>query len=645
MIKMIVTDVDGTIVDKDEILHEEFVAYVKHLKANGIRYTIATGRAAGLAEDYVKRMEIEIPYIACNGGTIIQNGQVLVHKTIPLWSLKTIFETADSMGMSLMYSIDGVEYAYRETPYVLEQQKKYNRYQNPAMFSTEEWEQLEVDKVIVMAAVRDGSIGKIEELCKELPLPFWYKRYANKAIDILHCDSTKEAGLRELAKLMGIGLDEILFAGDDLNDIEAIKEAGVGVAVGNAQPPTREAADYVANENCYLGVMEASDHFTDIHGWRKAMDGSLRRQSYSLPGLLNDLFDNLKNQAEQLFTQEEAGKVKQIILTGCGDSYAAGLTLAYALEDLTGVPVDLVTALDFSRYYSDNRITAETLVIVVSISGNGVRIKEDMVKANRCGAVTLAVSKNSDSDIGKLAQKLLQLPIPSFERGPGNRNYFASLLALLLLGIHVGQAKGVQTEADSQAYYREIRSQAAELEHLLPMMDEPLFELAKVWKSKPGFDLVGSGMEYGSAWFGHAKLIEITGAFSMHINAEEWFHMNNFVKNIEGCGTIFLASVQSPGFSRTKEAVQYAKRLGRPVLVITDGEPEDFGVDVMYVKVPHSDFAPAMALTQYVPVCILAGYMGAMLGERNCRGCLGPWEFAAGGAFIRNSEYIEYEKN
>lgn len=641
MIKMVVTDVDGTIVGKDEILHEEFVSYVKWLREQGIFYTIATGRSARLAEDYIQKLQIEIPYVACNGGTIIQNGKVLMQKTIPLHALKEIFEVADRMGMSLMYTINGEEFAYKETPYVLEQQKKYNRYKTPRKPTKEEWETANVDKVIVMAAVRDGSIGKIEDLCEKLPKPFGYKRYANKAIDILHFESTKECGVKELAKRMKLSMNEILFAGDDLNDVQLMKEAGIGIAVGNAQPPAKEAADYVAQETVFLGVMEGVDHFTGMGGMRKTFDNSLRRQAYSLPQLMEEQIEDLKGQIEDLFSCEEISQIEQMVLTGCGDSYAAGLTLHYELEKLTGIPVEVCTAIDFSRYYGNSKISEKMLVVVISISGNGARITEVMKKAKKRGATTLVVTKNRDSDIGNLADKILELHISPFERGPGNRNYFVSLLALLLLGIHTGNQTGQISKDKTEKALMEIRRQVEILKEILPEMEESLFELAKKWKNKQGFDFVGSGMEYGNAWFCHAKVLEITGAFSMHINAEEWFHMNNFVKNIEDCGTVMLACVKSEGFSRTREAVQYASRLGRPLLVITDGTKEDFQADACYIQIPHSEFTPAMALTQYVPFCILAGYMGAMLGEKNCRGCLGPWEFAAGGKFIRNSEMME----
>lgn len=264
MIKLVVTDVDGTIVGKDEILHEEMITFAKELKEAGIWYTIATGRVEGLVFDYIKKMGIEIPYIACNGGTLVQGEKIIERNTIPLRELRELMELADKMEMSLMYSMDGVENAYRETPYVVQQQKEFGRYLKPRRVIEEEWGILQVDKVIVMSKVRDGSIGKIEELCRRLPKEIGYKRYADKSIDILSKESTKEMGVEKLAGYMNIRMEEVLFAGDDLNDIEIIKKAGVGVAVKNAQEPVKKAADYIAQQECYKGVIEAVKKFTRV---------------------------------------------------------------------------------------------------------------------------------------------------------------------------------------------------------------------------------------------------------------------------------------------------------------------------------------------------------------------------------------------
>lgn len=261
MIRLIVTDVDGTIVGKDEVLCEEMVEFVEDLRRQGIDYTLATGRVEELVRPYVERLGICLPYAACNGGTIACRGKILERKTIPLRPLRRLIETADEMDMSVLYSVDGREMALRETDYVREQQIRYGRYLEPVPIQGEQWESLRVEKVIVMAKVRDGSIGAIETLCRQLAPAIGYKRYADKAIDILSPEALKENGVRNLARRLGLGMDQVLFVGDDLNDVASLREAGIGVAVANAQECAKEAADYVAAGCCYKGVIEAVEKF------------------------------------------------------------------------------------------------------------------------------------------------------------------------------------------------------------------------------------------------------------------------------------------------------------------------------------------------------------------------------------------------
>lgn len=370
-------------------------------------------------------------------------------------------------------------------------------------------------------------------------------------------------------------------------------------------------------------------------------DNSLRRQSFNLPVLLMEQTDDLIRQVGQLFGGHEIEKIKRIILTGCGDSYAAGLAARYPLERLSGIPVQLISAIDFSAEYAKERLDKHTLVVAVSVSGNGTRIKEAVQKAVRCKAITLGITRDQDSDVGKAANRVLQLNISPFERGPGNRNYFVSLLALLYLGLELGYRREMYSRSRLSFYHQEIAYQGQQLEHLLPEIDKHVWAISEEWQSFINFDFIGSGMDYASAWFGSAKIIEALGAFTTHNNSEDWFHMNNFFKDVGHCGTVFLASTKNRAISRTAEGVRYAKRIGRPLFVISDGKKDDWGADVACIQVPASEsYFPEM-LTQYVPMCLLAGYMGAIHGERNCRGCLGSWEFAAGGAFIKNSQEIK----
>ena len=116
--------------------------------------------------------------------------------------------------------------------------------------------------------------------------------------------------------------------------------------------------------------------------------------------------------------------------------------------------------------------------------------------------------------------------------------------------------------------------------------------------------------------------------------------MNFFMRNVDRIATVITARTDSAAMSRNRELIQYAKDLTRPLLVITDGGEEDFGVAVNYVKVPRTKYSCNMALTEYAPICLLAGYIMDMIGEVDGRGCQGVWKIADGARCIRESEMV-----
>ena len=151
-------------------------------------------------------------------------------------------------------------------------------------------------------------------------------------------------------------------------------------------------------------------------------------------------------------------------------------------------------------------------------------------------------------------------------------------------------------------------AQGKALGELLPDMCRQVYDIAEKWKNMEAYDFVGTGFDYAAAWFGHAKVFEALGKYAMHINSEEWLHMNFFMRNVDKIGTIIVPNNTNPPMSRNKELIKFAHNLTRPLMVITDGGKEDFGVDTNYVKVPKTKYAINMPLTQFAPICLLVGF-------------------------------------
>lgn len=377
------------------------------------------------------------------------------------------------------------------------------------------------------------------------------------------------------------------------------------------------------------------------------LDNAMRRQALSLPALMRQQYEDLEPKTRLVLSTPEIFSVQRIILTGCGDSYDAALAAKPMFELLTGIPTEAVSALDLSRYYEAWQLgfaPNNPLVIAVSNSGGVARVREAVEFAHRHGAFTLAVTSNPDSPIGSAADRVLKLDIPEFESAPGVRSYLVSVMALLLLCYRMGEVRGRYTMDTAMSYRLDMLTQADLLEALLPEMDAAVLDVAKRWKDLPAFDFVGAGFDYAAALYGQAKILEATGRYAMQINSEEWLHLNFFLRDAQNIGTVVVSNTTNPGFSRSKEMIGYAARLGRPLMVVSNGGREEHGTDATYIKTPKSQWQYNMPLTQTVPLALLAGYLCELLGEEYGRGCKGPWSFCAGGACVRESELVIRQK-
>lgn len=371
---------------------------------------------------------------------------------------------------------------------------------------------------------------------------------------------------------------------------------------------------------------------------------AMHQQVFSLPELMKQQYEDLEPKTRKALTTPEIFSIQKIVLVGCGDSYAAAIATKHTFEKLTKLPVEVVTALELSRFYPENQLgfaPLNPLVVAVSNSGEGARVGEAVQRAVKHNAFVLGITGNSTSVLGRHASKIVPLEIPPFVSAPGIRSYVVSLIALLLLAIRIGEVKGIITMDRANELRNDIVLQAGKLELMLPQIDSKVNILAEDWANLEAWDFVGAGADYASAWYGHAKVFEATGQYAMHINSEEWLHMNFFMRNTSKIATVVVVDQRSPAFSRTKEMIGYAQELKRPLLVITNGKASDFPVlEKNHIQYPATNHEESISIAQMVPIALLTGYVMDRLGEVDGRGCEGLWSFCQNGASVKNSEII-----
>lgn len=366
---------------------------------------------------------------------------------------------------------------------------------------------------------------------------------------------------------------------------------------------------------------------------------SMLRQIESIPELMKAMEMDLRKSVEGFLEEVDPGKFKRIILTGCGDSLCSCMAVKYAFMKYTGLLVDVVTVMDLARVYKRKDLIGDndTLIVVVSNSGNVARVIELAKRIRKIGGFAMAVTGSTESELYAAANTAVQLHVPPFEYAPGIRSYCGCVDALIHLAVGIGEKEGLLSRLEAEKVYTEIAEAAEKISLYIDTWEEDCKIYARQLKNSSSYEFIGSGVHYASAWFGHAKSLETTGIPSSALNTEDWFHMNFFVRDVYHTAAIVCTSEKDGGLSRMKELIDTAEKMGRPLICITDTEKIQAAKRII---IPKTETEELYCLIEYIPLSILMSYIGDLLGEVYFRDGKNNWSACVNCATLINSEEI-----
>lgn len=269
-IKMIGLDLDGTLLTS----RKEVTQHTKEALAAAIRKGVivlaATGRPySGIPQEI--RTFPGIRYALTSNGALIidtDTGKVLIKHLLPLKSAKRALEIMGKYDTLQEIYFDGVGYAdadklaqigkYHHNPYMWEYVLK-SRKAVPDIQKVIAEKNQDMDKLQGVFADMEERAEAWEELSRLDDIVLVGSLGYN--IEINAVGVNKGRGLLALGELLGIRRDEIMACGDGDNDILMLKEAGLGVAMANADERTKAAADYITDSNDDEGVAKAIERF------------------------------------------------------------------------------------------------------------------------------------------------------------------------------------------------------------------------------------------------------------------------------------------------------------------------------------------------------------------------------------------------
>ena len=260
MVKLVVSDLDGTLLNKHGKVEKDILNIIKRLNDNGIMFTVATGRSISMAENILELLNIEIPYILCNGAVVVHNKKIVIKKPMSLKLFRSVLEKAVKLGMTVIYSVDGIDNLLEETNWSLHRSEDYLKNLKLRRLEDAEWGNIEIDKVFILNDKDNEEINFIREdqsIIENCSLT----QYGNQSLEVVKKGISKSSGIEYLTSSLNIDFSNILAIGDQYNDVEMIKDTGYGTAVANAHDDIKKHAYYVTQNENYLGVIEAINKF------------------------------------------------------------------------------------------------------------------------------------------------------------------------------------------------------------------------------------------------------------------------------------------------------------------------------------------------------------------------------------------------
>ncbi len=263
MKKLVVFDLDGTLLDSSGNITKESIDAIQKLKKHDYEVTIATGRAEILIREYMKKLSIKMPVITCNG-SVVANGltqQTLISKHFTKERVEEIIEYCNMHGHVIMAYTDHIIFtkmndrvAYftkRNELLPLDERVHFD-------FNLEKAYAEAVHKLLII----ERNPQKYTQLKDKL------HRYEDLEVvqsnegllDIMPKGCSKKTGIEVLETHLGIDRRDIVAFGDQYNDLEMLQYAGVAIGMGNAVSEVKEAVHHVTLDHDSGGIAYAIEH-------------------------------------------------------------------------------------------------------------------------------------------------------------------------------------------------------------------------------------------------------------------------------------------------------------------------------------------------------------------------------------------------
>lgn len=267
--RLVALDLDGTLLGSDLRIRDETKLALAEARARGVQVMIVTGRHHVTAYPYWHELGLDLPAICCNGAYVydFRGQRPLAGSPLTRDEARALLKLVRQHEVSSMVYVDEAMVYEAENqyfPYLLKWSATLPPALRPRIEKTTSFERLidEAGNIWKFASAGENKevmCAFVAEVENQLGLVCeWSGRYR---LDITHGGNSKGNRLAEWIAGQGIAREEVIAFGDQNNDFEMLRMAGMGVAMGNSGSDVQACADWVTGTNDSDGIADALRRF------------------------------------------------------------------------------------------------------------------------------------------------------------------------------------------------------------------------------------------------------------------------------------------------------------------------------------------------------------------------------------------------
>ncbi len=328
--------------------------------------------------------------------------------------------------------------------------------------------------------------------------------------------------------------------------------------------------------------------------------------------LIGRLSDNNEIVLDELhMSKAEIKALKKIVVIACGTALHAGMIAKYAIEQWSHIPVEVEIASEYR--YRDPIIDSETLVIAISQSGETMDTLMALRHAKAAGARTLSICNTNGSTIPRESDAVLYTRAGPEIAVASTKAFLTQVIAVYLIGLHLGQVRGQISEKEVRALYYELLELPGKIEQILETV-EPLRELTRGFAKSTSVLFLGRNVGFPVALEGALKLKELA---YMHAEGFAGGELKHGPIALIDQGTPVIAILPSGHAHSLDEKmlsnIQEVKARGARVIVIAEEGVRVEGAEhIIRIPVAPALFQPILAT---VPLQVFAYEMAVARGN------------------------------